>query len=288
LLLQNPQHAFPLAQCDGRITQVICADPDGNQLVVAERRGASDVIFNGDGQQLIWWIDRTTGTKRQLTGPWGAQGWIAGDDIALSPDSRYLGIQALSGTILDKKRSKILYLVNIQDGPAVQAKADDCYLTGWTGTGSQLRAIVATGNQWESDIAGQTFVANPETGDTVICNPPSHNLSPDGRKTFTLHPKMSLDVTELSSGHTRAFSFHPDDQRFAEEGNFHWLNSRYIQFDTVRSCFIDTASMKLGYLPTNGTDDEKIPFRYSPDFRWAITSEKTGIALGRVVEPEEP
>ena len=226
------------------------------------------------------------------------------------------------------RRQAMWHFYNVASGASVQAKLpvapdEDVEMIGWTGGGgggggASLRAVMKTGDRFDDDERPrQTLLVDPTTGTTAHSSvqPASFDpfLSPDGRLRMSLTPRKRLDVLDTSGGRLRTFTFHEDDRRFAEDGSaFEWLSARYIRFDAQRPGFIDVRTMKLSYLPrTGGTaatqgsedgggEDDGPYFRYSPDFRWAVTrggggggggdgggAGDSGLLIGRVVLPLE-
>ncbi len=287
--LDNPTIRTTLAQSDGFISSLICLDPQANRILLAERTGATVLAFGANSQEQIWLIDRANNSRKQLTGPWGKDCSLAGGERSLSPDGRFAAIHTFTGTILDKKRTSILYLVNLQTGQSAQVAAEDCFLKGWTGAGPTLLAMVEHRTGFGATELHQTYLADPNTGQTTPASIDDDDLtlSPDKKSKFLLHPKTSVDITDLSTGQTKTCLFNPDDRRFAFEGSLIWLSPRYLHFYTLRDGFIDIQTMKMGYLPFLG-DNNGGEYVYSPDFKWATAAKKTGITLGRVTIPESP
>ncbi len=288
--LDNPQSPAALATFDGIITDIGCADPDANRIVVEERLGKSDLILNSNDTTRFWWIDRSTNQRRPLTGPWGQFPSLAGGQKALSPNGRYIVIHSLSGTALDRKRNSVLDIIDVQTFNIVHGDIENSFFKGWTGDGDNLRAVAITQNRSETAPASKTWCINPATGVVAPADPSvvdsfDSNLSPDHLHKLLVHPQTSLDVIDLSTHATSTFNFHPDDRRFANADAFRWLSPRYIQFDTGKTTFIDITTMKQGYLPTADRDGQPEPFLFSPDFHWAIAFQKTAVMLGRVALP---
>ncbi len=286
--LASPDNAFVLGLFDGRPFHVICLDPDANRYLVDEWLTESFNVLDPKAPHRLWMIDRAAGARRQLTGPWGEEGSLeGGQDRSLSPDGRFVVIGRWAGSSGTPRRHA-LYILDLQTSHSVELTGIPAttQFDGWINDGGQMRAVLSQGDS-EAIAQRQLFLADPTSGaasplDASIPRPLDPAASPDGRMKLKLHQKESVEVIDVASGASRTFTFHEDDRRFAIEGNLSWLDSRYIKFDALRPSFIDTLTMKYGYLPTpqKGADDRS--YSYSPDFKWAITTTEAGVVLGRV------
>jgi hypothetical protein len=282
--LDHSRQRSALAHFEGGVNSVICADAEANRFLVGETVAPDAMTFGPRVKQRVWWIDRTAGIRRELTGPWGDHGLVMGQEI-LSPDGRYAEISSTTGTVLDQKRSMVLYLVDVQSGKSVKAAAEDVFPVGWYGSGRDLRAVAT---HWQESGTGQSLLVDPDTG-SVSPAPtqalPDKTLSPDGQMRFVVDPKVSVTVRRIDGGPGRTFVFEEEDRRYARQENISWLSPRYLRFSAAKQGFIDLATMKMGYLPTEEGGDSGQPFRYSRDFKWALAYGQKGLKLGRVVTP---
>jgi hypothetical protein len=288
--LDQPDQIIPLAQVDGTVMSADLADADANHVLVCERGGDAKRLLDPSAPRRIWWIDRAAGTKRQLTGPWGEHGMAVGGDATISPDGRYVAIRSWPGTVLDESRDAVVHLVDTTNGKAVEVAMKNVIVRSWRGEGGAMRAVGMIVHRRGGDGGSplRTLLIDPASG-AVADGTPADALdpavSPDGRLRFAVHEHQSMDITDIGTGQTRTFTFYPDDRRFAEDGNFAWLSPRYIYMETAKPAFIDVTSMKLGYLPTVERDGEPLTPAFSHDFRWALLEGKSGVGVGRVVEP---
>ena len=206
----------PLWHFDGAVNFVICADANANGFVVDENPGADSLAFGANATHRIWWINRTTGARNQITGPWGSRGYAIGKD-RLSPDGRYLAISCLSGTVLDQNRTSNLFLVDMQDGKSVQANGDNLFPIVWRGTGGDLRALV----RHFLRNGSKTLAVDPQTGNVTPISSESDSdraVSPDGQWKFVVQPNVSVKFEPTAGGQIRTFTFSEVDRRFALPG----------------------------------------------------------------------
>jgi hypothetical protein len=283
ITLDDSRDRTTLARFDGAVNFVICADANANSVIVDENAGSDSLAFGGNATHRIWWINRTTGTRNQITGPWGSRGYAIGNG-RLSPDGRYLAISSLSGTVLDQNRVSNLFLVDMRDGKSVQANGDNLFPMGWRGIGGDLRELV----RHFLRTGSKTLAVDPQTGNVTPISSESDSdraVSPDGQWKFVVQPNVSVTFEPIGGGQNRIFTFSEVDRRFALPDNISWLGPRYLRFSMTREGFIDLATMKMGYLPTvDGAEDGPV-FQFSSDFRWALFHGKDGVSLGRVVAP---
>jgi hypothetical protein len=294
----------PVARFDGWVSDVICFDDDVARIAVEEQLVGDRRSFSGDTPSRLWIVERATGARKAIEGPWGAQGALFADMKVLAPGGRYLAIHGrapvppaadagVTGERAEggRRAQAAWYLYDTTTDSSVRANlaavtgAPDIEFVGWTGRGAQLRAVVKTGERYDDEVRRETLLVDPATGQAQRSSvqPASVDalLSPDGRLRMSLTPRKQLDVREVASGRLRTFTFHEDDRRFAEdESAFEWLGPRYIRFDAQRPGFINARTMKLSYLPRannasttqrNDDGDDAPHFTYSPDFRWAVT-----------------
>lgn len=281
--LDSSRQRITLGQFDGGVTSVICAD--SQHLLVSENVGSDAMTFGPTLEQRVWWIDRGTGTRNQLTGPWSSHGSIIGQE-RLSPDGRYAEISSLSGTILDEKRTSVMFVMDLQNKTSVKVAVESVFPVGWTGTGASLRALVRKRNENNSF---ETLSVDPVTGNVLPVsaqNDLDQAVSPDGQSRFVIEPKVGVTIQPVGGGQAHTFTFNEDDRRFGLKENISWLSPRYLRFFTAKEGFIDLATMKMGYLPTVDNTDLGQSFQYSGDFRWTLAYGKEGIKLGRVVVPD--
>jgi hypothetical protein len=289
--LDDPAQRIALGQFDGFVSRVICGDADANTILVEERIGKDAFTLGPNDSVRFWWLDRSAHVRRELKGSWGQVVSLSGGEKALSPDSRYMAVQRLSGTVLDRQRSIEMQLVDVRDGTIVKATVNNCILKGWRGEGADLRAIVEQDNVSKTGIARKLWLVDPVTGNASVAEIGAETLSnpmvsPDHHMKLVLHPKESVEVIDLARGTSRVFTFDPDDRRFAELDNFTWLSPRYVRFYTSHECFIDVVTMKMGYMPVVNQDGESESILFSEDFKWAAAFQKSGVSLGRVGVPD--
>jgi hypothetical protein len=288
--LRADRRLISIAQLDGRARSINSSDLDDNHFLIVETANADPLALGQEPEHRVWWLDRSTGQRTQLKGPWGTTGNAFGPQ-PISPDAKYCAICASSGTILDTRRSMSLYLVNLQTGDSVKVDGDRLTSGAWQGTGESLQFIASRFDAGQS----QYFSIDPKTGHSSPTLNPSaldQTLSPDGKLIFHLDPKKSLTITPTPAGPSRTLTFAPLDRRFAFPGNFQWLSPRYIAFTTTHECFIDADQMKVGYLPAPTskpiTDDEdEEGYQFDRNFKWALAYTADGLTLGRVVTPQD-
>jgi hypothetical protein len=283
ITLDSSRQRTTIAQFDGGITSVI--SPDAEHFLVSERSGSDAMAFGPAMQQRIWWIDRPGNARTQLTGPWGSHGSLIGQE-RLSPDGRYAEISSLSGTVLDEKRTSVLFVMDLRTRKSIKAAVENVLPIGWIGNGASLRALV---RKFGANSSDQKLLIDPVTGNfspATSENDLDHALSPDGKLRFVVQPKASVAIQSSGGGQLRTFAFDEDDRRFGLAQNISWLSPRYLRLFTAKECFIDLATMKIGYLPTVDNAGQGEPYRYSADFKWALAYGKDGIKLGRVVVPD--
>jgi hypothetical protein len=318
----KPTEQTPVAQLEGWMSQVICFDGEVTRVAVEEQMVKDLKSFSGDAPRRIFIIDRATGQRKRVDGPWGEQGSLV-DQHVLAPDRRYLAIRSIvpapaaPAAAADApppppgakgRRQVVWHLYDVAAGSSVQAnlppEAGNAQMLGWTDRGAGLRAVMKTGDRYDDDGPRQTLLIDPATGSATHSSvqPASvdPSISPDGSLRMTLAPGRKLDVLDIHSGRLRTFTFHEDDRRFAEdEWSLEWLSPRYIRFDAQRPGFIDVRTMKLSYLPRvagaandesaggDGEEEDKPYFRYSPDFAWGVTrGANQELLVGRVIVPE--
>jgi hypothetical protein len=281
--LRADRRLITIAQFDGRVQAVFCADGDDDHFLVVENMQTGPVAVGQQQELRIWWVDRSSGNRTQITGPWGLSGLLYGQH-RISPDRKYCAISALSGTILDSNRVSSLYLVNLQTGNAIKADRDQITPISWRGVGDNLRCVAVT------DDKGEKLSIDPVTGQSMaIPNQSSTEpaTSPDGQLSFSVDPQKCLTINPLNGSPSRVLYFGPRDRRYAAQEAFRWLSPRYLRFMTTRDGFVDVEKLKVGYLPTPPMSMDEDGFEYNRPFNWAYSYAPGGIMLGRVVLPEE-
>jgi len=301
----NPAEQTPVAQLDGLMSQVIAFDADVTRIVAVERVTDDPTRTRLDEPLRAWIIDRASGERTRVAGPWGEQISSTADEQMLSPDRRYLMISYFDHAAPTMKDGtpEIWHAYDIASGVAtrVQLSERSAMLVGWTGgSGAKLRAVIQTG----SDVgrrARQFVLVDPATGivERSSVQPASVDplVSSDRKLRMTLTPGVQLDVHNAATGRARTLKFHEDDRGFAKaEEAFTWLSPRYIRFDAQRTALIDAQTMKMSFLagdePSDGAgarggDDTKPTyFSFSPGFEWAVTRKGEQLFIGRVIVPQ--
>lgn len=287
--LDAPDQRIDLLKSDVILESVLCADADGNHVLACERFSKDATEIDPDDRHQIVWVDRTSGRREELTGPWGALGMLFGE-ASISPDAHYAGIGGWVDVPAQHQRRAIIHFYDLRARTCATAdvSGESLELVGWTGDAAARRAVLLTGDRFDN-LARRAFLADPATGVATPADgsalPPSADpaRSPDGKRRYVLHEKKSLDIIDVATGATRTFTFHEDDRHFAVDGCVTWLSPRFLEFDTSKQGFIDVESMKMSYVPESSP--EKPGWKFSPDFKWAVQTTKSGIVFGKVVVP---
>src|SRR5579871_683982 len=154
----------------------------------------------------------------------------------VSPDQRYVVFSQWQGDPRKEGRSKVLHILDRENGRVVICKLDakDLSVIGWKRTNAGLRMAAVT-NRWQFDKKepSELYLADPATGklerqETIdarldIDNP----LSPDGKRRVQVG-KDELVVTDVGSGKQRRFVFHENDRRFIDPECIEWVSPRYV------------------------------------------------------------
>ena len=276
---------------EGSITRAIGLDADGNRLLIQLSEMSSVFKTNSRLVSRMWIVDRPNNSRHEVTGPWGTNGGLAGGELSVSPDGRYAIIHGWSAQMLDRSASAELYVCDLQSGASRQVSVDlkEPNVLSWA---SPSRAIVgnleldddstaATQNQEIDCTAGTARSAAAAT-----VNNAWSLTSPSGRCRVELMPKQSITVIDSRNGERRTLAFQSADRRYANAGGFDFLSDRYLRFYAEKPMFIDVATMKVGVLPVWPGAGAVSP-SYSPDFKWAWTTDRSGIRIARVCCSDE-
>lgn len=271
----------------GSITRAVALDPDGNRLLIATADIAGYKRTSHRIASQLWLIDRSTHQRHEVTGPWGTNGGLAGDDNAVSPDGRYAIVYGWSQQLLDPNAHAELYVCDLKTGSArrVQTTLSRPNVWKWV---SPSQAVVGDADDEDALPMNPTTVdcatATASPGPSGATDSGADELSPSGRLKFQLSPHHSLTVINQTTGKRRTLVFQPIDSRYANAGSMHWLNDRYLRFYAEQPEFIDTSSMKVGLLPRWPKGAKRF-VQFSPDFKWGYVNDATGIGLARVKSP---
>ncbi len=219
----------------------------------------------------------------------------------VSPDQRYVVFSQWQGDPRKEGRSKVLHILDRENGRVVICKFDakDLSVIGWKRTNAGLRMAAVT-NRWQFDKKepSELYLADPATGklerqETIdarldIDNP----LSPDGKRRVQVG-KDELVVTDVGSGKQRRFVFHENDRRFIDPECIEWVSPRYVKFSGPRLALIDVTTMKMCFpVSADGTRFGSHSYTFSSDFRWVLyqgeRSDGEGLFLAPVEMPKEP
>jgi hypothetical protein len=239
-------------------------------------------------QPRLWWVNLVTGQQTEVHINCPLVTAIPLGEFALSPDGRYLAIGGTEGNALENG-AQAWYFADLNTGTSTKvASGLGPTPSGWVQTPSGMRAILSTGSPDEDDyVALPSKLVDPATCTMSPLQPGTTgdpHLSPDERVLMQVTPNVSLDIHDQQSGKTRTLKFSDYDNKYAVDVNFTWLDSRFIQLNGKRTAFVDTATMKVGYMPDYPAAENKA-VQYSRGFKWAIVQGPSDISIGRVEAP---
>jgi WD40 repeat protein len=244
-------------------------------------------VFSSADPQRLWLVDGQG--KHQVTIPSGLTNWFVLKDC-VSPDGQFVALHSWQAQS-NKKRSRVIHLGNLQSGQwtTVQVPDTALELVGWTGKGS--KGVVLTGMDFDKKSIRKPYSLEAATGQLVPLESmpawidPDHRHSPDGKRSIEVIGTERLVISDLGTGQKREFIFNPYDRRNVFPGSVHWVNDRYLAFESSRMALINTETLKMNFVADKGSKINVAEF--SPDFKFAIGTEKDDTHyLGTVQTPE--
>lgn len=292
----QPGNPRELARFEKRLWSVHLVDNDMH-LLVCEALPQSETGMSSDDPRRVWWVEPSNKAKQLLLGP---EKDVALGDPPVSPDGRFVAIERWKERSSQRGRYTVVTFLNRSDRTTktVELPNEILHASGWQGSGNQLRCIVIA-NRWKiaDDKPEVVYLADPATGklalasDVPVADDETRPVSPDAKHRAEIEGKERLVVVDLDTLDKRVFRFHEDDLPFVGEGCVRWAGSRYLQFNTNRLSLIDIDSMKMNYPTPKSAPGTSVWYTFSPDFRWVLwqkeENEKSGLYLGRVVNPDE-
>jgi hypothetical protein len=281
--LKSPEQKRLLVQSADSIEDIAVLDDHAGKLAYAEVVRKKDNVFETGAPRTLWLYDRKSGEKRRLQGSWPAGAFLV-DQPRRSSDARFIILSSWDRQSISKA-TLTLHFHDLTTGKTVAARFEHpARLAAWVQRDGLEQALFAT--QPLDGSARRHRLVNPVTGTQVAWAEPlppaaDPTVAPGGARGFALDTHEKIDIVDLSSQQIRTFSFHEDDQRFAEAESLRWLSPRFIEFPTVRPGVIDAQTLKHSYFA-----DADQHFTFSADFRWAAVTKDKQIHIGRVVLPE--
>jgi len=270
----------PLAQFDGSASvEQVLTNRQQLRLLITETVRQNTKIYSSTDPKRLWLV--TSSEKQAVSIPSGLTNWYT-SGRCVSPDERFLALHEWKSQA-KTKRTRIIHLGDLvaQKWQVIEMPDTVLELVGWR----VGRAVVLTGG-FDKTETRRPFELDPAVGklDALERVPdefkPREPISPDGRFTLRLEEKRRLVLTEIGSGKTREFVFHPHDRRHAYAESAAWCSPKYLVFQGSRTALIDVDSLKMSFPSPKESGFAALEF--SPDFKHVLGRKADGIYLGRV------
>lgn len=257
---------------------------NGLTLFVAEILHENPHMYSSADPQRFWLLD--THGKYPIKLPAEGTNWIAWKS-PVSGDGAFIALSSWEKGA-NKKRDRVLHLGNLRSGEwrTIQLPGETLELAGWDGG----RGIVLTGMDFDTKTVRKSYSLDPATAklsslDSIPAKfNPALQLSPDGKHSVEIMEKDRLIISDLATGQKRDFVFQPVDKPNAYRDSVHWVNDRYLIFESERTALIDSQALKMSFLA--GAKEDFNSAEFSPDFKWAIGIKAGLHYLGTVKLPE--
>jgi len=271
-----------LLRIDGRLGRIACTA--SMCLVEDERPKQWNVYAWWEDPTTVVRIDRATGTKLPIEGPWETRGGISD---AFGGSGQWIALTEWR-TGADGGRTRYLHFVELAPNAkprvarSIEYGGSPAEVLRFEGTGAALAAVVRIGGFGQNQRFEHVEL---QTGQTSVVNEPApdHDLSPDGSTRMSCREHEAIDLEDLVTKTKRTFTFHPDDRASVGETCGHWLHPRYIEVYLDRMAFLDVKTMKLSYGAPLGENDWSV----SADFRWATRTHDGALWIAPILLPAE-
>lgn len=270
-----PPTTRELLRYRGPLQVASCRELRPVRCVVEEVIPSMKGTISTDDQRKLWLVIEGRAPE-PIKGPWNSDRGCHLPSGALSPDGRFVAIDALQQR--GKRRQYAVYIHDLDEGTSTPFAVpnESVQFRAWDGQDAELSA----GTPWDDKRLQPSYrVSAAAPAMKKVEMPDGHGIrSPDKLLAFTIEKDGRL-VIESAAG-ARTFIFHPDDQGIASTDNCRWMGNRYILFDGYRPALIDVAGLKMNYLA--GPEIHGGETVLSPDGKHVLYTSKDGLLYSDV------